>query len=264
MHPRITVNEASFPKTTTLADDLRDWGLAGAARVGVHRDKLLAAGWDGGLAAIRDSGLTVTHLIHRRTFELARRDTWESGCDELVRTVDAAASLGAVCVYLTTGPAGGLEFDAAAAAFADAVAPAVAHASSCGVALLVETANAQFADIHFLHTLRDTVDAALAAGIGVCLDIHPCWTERGLRATIARGAGRIGLVQVADYEPGTHSLERSVPGDGIIPLAEILGWVAEGGYDGLFDLELRGVYEEGDVAAIRRAAVQLEPILEAL
>jgi sugar phosphate isomerase/epimerase len=253
MHPRITVNQVCFGKVTTLREDVDLLGEAGASRMGVHRDKLAAGGW----AVEALSGLTVTHLIHRDTFTLDAPEAWPGEREELARTVDAAVELGAGCVYLTTGPRGRLGWDEAVAAFAEAVAPVEQR-----VPLLVETANPQFADIHFLHTLRDTVDVAGAAGIGVCVDIHPCWTERGLRETIGRASGSIGLVQVSDYAPGTYSLSRSVPGDGIIPLEAIIGWIAEGGYDGFFDLELRGPYDEGDVSAVRRAAAQLAPILE--
>ena len=254
MHPRISVNHASFPKTTTLADDLRVCQDAGAERIALHRDKLARSGWD--LGAVRASGLTVTHLIHRNAFVLDAPATWDAARAELTRTLVTADALGAERVYLTTGPRGPLDFDAAAAAFTAAVAPCVTDA------LLLETANPQFADIHFLHTLRDTVDVAEQAGIGVCLDIHACWTERDLRATIARAAGRIGLVQVSDYAPGTYTLDRSVPGDGVIPLGEIIGWVEAGGYDGVYDLELRGEHAEGLAGALRRAAAQLAPILE--
>src|SRR5262249_19247463 len=154
-----SVNHASFPKTTTLAEDLRVCEQAGAERVGLHRDKLARAGWK------LQTNLTVTHLIHRNAFVLEAPGTWDAAPAELGRTLEAAEALGADRVYLTTGPRGALDFDAAAAAFSTAVAPCASDR------LLVETANPQFADIHFLHTLRDTVDVAEQAGIGVCLDI---------------------------------------------------------------------------------------------
>jgi sugar phosphate isomerase/epimerase len=96
------------------------------------------------------------------------------------------------------------------------------------------------ADISFIHTLRDTIDLATQAGIGVCLDMKTCWWERGLRETISGAAGQIGLVQLSDYLPGRRAVDsmRAVPGDGVVPLERHVGWILETGYAGLFDLEL--------------------------
>jgi sugar phosphate isomerase/epimerase len=250
MHPRLTVNEVAFPKSTPLADDLRQFADAGISRVGIHRDKLAAAGWEAGIDVVRRSGLEITHLVHRATFQLDDPSSWRAARAAAIDTVVAAAALNAEVVYVTTGPAGGLDFEAAAEAFADAARPVVAAAQEAGIDLLVETTNPLFADIHFLHTLRDTVALARAAGVGVCLDLHACWTESRLVETIRDAAPLIGLVQLSDYVPGTRNLDRAVPGDGVIPFRRLLSVLVGCEYDGLFDLELRtdsGVIEMDNV-----------------
>jgi sugar phosphate isomerase/epimerase len=109
---------------------------------------------------------------------------------------------------------------------------------------LIEPTITLLADISMLHTLSDTVDLAERAGIGVCVDIQHCWTERGLHDAIVRGSDLIGLVQLSDWVPGNRHHYRAVPGDGAIPLERIVGWILETGYDGYFDLE---IYPEPDV-----------------
>ena len=100
---------------------------------------------------------------------------------------------------------------------------------------------ALYADAHIAHSLRDTVTLAEMAGIGVCMDFFGCWAEAGLAETIERAGPRLGLVQVADYVYGDRSLpSRAVPGDGVIPIKQILGWALDAGYTGGFDFELLG------------------------
>ena len=68
-------------------------------------------------------------------------------------------------------------------------------------------------------------------------------------------------VQVSDYVAGDKSFPcRAVPGDGMIPLERIIGWILEAGYTGGFDLELIGprIDAEGRLEATRRARRQPE------
>ena len=182
----------------------------------------------------------------------------------LSEAIAMAAALGAPTIYLISGGRGGLDWEAAADRFAALIAPGVAEAERHGVRLLVENANAFNADIHLAHTLPDAVLLAQIAGIGVCLDLAACWTEAGLKPTIARAMPHIGLVQVGDYVLGDRSTPcRAVPGDGAIPLARLIAQVLESGYTGMFDLELVGprITAEGPAAASIRAAQWLSETL---
>jgi sugar phosphate isomerase/epimerase len=105
------------------------------------------------------------------------------------------------------------------------------------------------------------------AGLDVCIDYFACWTEAGLRETIARAAPRCAIVQVSDYVYGDRAYPcRAVPGDGALPLRRLLEWTLAGGYDGAFDLELLGprIDREGRVAAVARGAEVLGGMLREL
>ena len=204
--------------------------------------------------------VTASAVLHPNAFTLSSAELWPSQRAALRSSMDRAAAVGAPCVYLTTGPGFGLSWEAAAAAFREAVSPLVAHP----VRLAVEPTNPLRSDIGFVHTLRDALDLALDCDVDVCVDLFACWYERGLRDTLRRAAGRIALVQVSDYVPGTVALgDRAVPGDGVIPLASLIGAVLEDGYGGAFDLELLGprIAAEGIDKALRRAVVWLDNTL---
>lgn len=264
IHPRISVSGLGFDKETPLADDLERVAAAGFERVGLHRDKLAAAGWEAGCRLAAAAPPQVVYLVHRAMFDLAEPDHWEEQAAAVVRTVDAAASLGASLVYATTGSAIGLSWGRAIAALDEALAPVRDRCREREVRLALETAPTQFADINFLHTLRDAVDAAAALGVGVCFDTCTCWTERDLRPTIDRGREAIALVQVNDYVPGDRGLAWAVPGDGAIPIERIVAALLETGYEGHFDLKVRARPPESQPEALRRGAARLGSILEKL
>jgi sugar phosphate isomerase/epimerase len=228
VHERVTLNGLSFPRDAPLSDDLAAWRAVGAERVGLHRDKLAATGWD--LSLLR-GGPAVEYLVHRSMFTLSDMETWPADRERLRVTLDAAAAIGAPRVYGTTGPGIG---DGSVAALGEALAPLRSH----GVRVAFEVAPARHAALHFLHTLRDTVAAARAVGAGVCLDVRSCAEEPGLDETIC-GAGHVlELVQVNDLVPGSD--EYAVPGRGVAPIERILARVLETGYEGPFDVKLLG------------------------
>ena len=136
-----------------------------------------------------------------------------------------------------------------------------------GVALLVENAGPFNADIHIAHTLGDAIQLAERSGIGLCIELHACWFEAGLRDRFRAAMPLTGLVQVSDYVLGDRASPcRAVPGDGVIPLERLIGDVLEAGYQGLFDLELVGprIAAEGARAATARAADYLSELLTRL
>jgi len=266
MHERISVNNLCFPGTPLQAD-VAAWRAMGARRIGVTVAKLDAAGWEPGIEAVRATGLQVATMTHTFMMEwsLDQRQRWQEGRAKLMRTLAAAATLGAETVYMTTGGRGALDWEGAAQAFSEAVAPCAAEARARGVKLLIEPAPALYADIHMAHTLRDTLKLARQAGIGVCMDLFACWTESGLADTIREAAPLTHLVQVSDYVLGDRALpNRAVPGDGAIPLAGLLRRILDCGYAGAFDLELIGprIAAEGAPAAAARAAAWLERLLQ--
>jgi sugar phosphate isomerase/epimerase len=185
----------------------------------------------------------------------------------LLDAIAIAADLGAPSIYLLTGGRGTLAWEDAAARFADLLAPCREAAREAGVALLVENASPLNADIHIAHTLPDTIRLARAAGIGLCIDLHACWTQAALGEDLAAAVPITGLVQVSDYVLGDRTTPcRAVPGDGAIPLEALVRTLLDAGYAGLFDLELIGprIEAEGPRAACTRAAHYVSDLLDRL
>jgi sugar phosphate isomerase/epimerase len=143
----------------------------------------------------------------------------------------------------------------------------VALAQELGVTLAVEPTNSLRADVSFIFTLRDTIDLARAAGIGVVMESFMCWYERGLEELVRDNVDLLALVQICDYQIGTFNTpNRSVIGDGDIPLERLISMVLDAGYQGTFDLEILGpkIEAEGYASATKRSLDRASDILDRL
>lgn len=267
MHERICIHPMCFAGAT-FRELAENWRKLGARRVGLISNHIA----DEGLAAVQDaigSGghrvETINHVFLPFGAHLDGGEaSWQEPRARLSRLIEDAKVLGAHSIYIMSGGRGALTWEDAAECFARALAPCVAQAKDAGIALLIEDASPLYAEIHLAHNLRDTLTLAEIAGIGVCIDFFACWTEAGLQETIRRATPRCHLVQVCDYVYGARSLpSRAVPGDGVIPVKRLIGWLLDAGYEGAFDLELLGprIDKEGHLAAAKRAAENVGEIL---
>lgn len=265
VHPRVTVN----PMTTIglpLADAAELWTELGTVRVGLNAIQMERTGWAEGLDIVRHAGLDVVYLNYGPAARVDDPVGWEHDAAVLQRAIDAAALLGADCVYFCTGSPGACLYEEAADHLERRLAPVLDHAAHREVRLTLEPCVSSRPELGFVHTVRDAAALAERLGMGVCVDVYACWTEPDLAGQMARLHDRIDLVQISDFVIGTLSQpNRWVPGDGDLPLDALLDAVAASGYEGAIDLELLGprIDEEGAESALRRGTAWLSAALEA-
>jgi sugar phosphate isomerase/epimerase len=244
------------------------WGELGIDHVALILPKIAEIGWQAAGEMVTAAGLRVS-TIFGPTYRPLDADRvlgwWEEDQKATVDTIDFAAAIGAASVYLCTGRAGTLDWDEAAEAFSEMVAPAVARGGEVGVPLLVEPTNPLRSDISFIFWQRDAMDLARRAGTKVMLDLQSCWYERGVEEVVRNNIDLVGLTQISDFVIGTTMTgDRVVPGDGDIPLERLLAVVVDAGFEGSFDLEVMGprVEEEGYRSSVRRSVERASELLE--
>ena len=252
VHPRISVNNLSS-LYQSLADDIALWRELGVDHVGLITPKLEAVGWDTARGIVVDARVRISNVAAEPRV--------------LRESLEFAAATGAGAVYACSGGIGARTWDEAAAAYCAGIAPLVALADRLGIRLAVEATNPLRTDVSFVFTFRDAVDLARAAGVSLVLDLYSCWYERGLEDLVRKNLGLVALVQISDYALGTlNTPNRSVIGDGDVPLERLLGMLLDAGYAGAFDLEILGprIEEEGYPSAIRRSLERASEMLERL
>jgi sugar phosphate isomerase/epimerase len=142
----------------------------------------------------------------------------------------------------------------------------VSYAQSRDVQLAIEPSLRT--DQSFVHTLRDGLEVAERAGIGIIADLGNCWMERDYEATVRRAGSRIATVQFADALFGTPQRPspggRVVPGDGDLAIGTFIHAALEAGYTGAFELEQVGpqIEAEGHAPALRRAVERANALLQ--
>jgi sugar phosphate isomerase/epimerase len=250
-HARISVNEECAGFSTPFAEEVDFWKELGVTDIGVISPKLEAIGWDTG--QVEQSGLRVSNI----------------GTEErvLMEALDFGAALGSDSVWITPGGIGSRTWEEAAADFCERTAPAVARAEELGIDFALEPTNSLRFDISFCFTLRDSLELAKAAGMKVVLELACCWYERDLERLVRDNVEAITLVQIADMENGVKtSPDRSVIGDGVIPLERLLAMLLDAGYEGMFDLEILGpkIEAEGFASATRRSLERTSEMLDRL
>ncbi len=262
-HPRLSVSEmCTYP--WGLGDELALWEELGVRRVGVISAKLEAYGTDRAVSALGERSMQATTVI-TRSFDLSAPDTWDAARVGINAAIDLAGQIGG-CVYFTPGRRDGRSFDELTASLAEAVQPCAIYAAAAGVRLAIEPSLRT--DVSFVHTLRDGLDVAEAAGIDVIADLGNCWMERDYEKTVRRAGPRLACVQFADAIFGTSTEPppggRAVPGDGDLPIDKFLLAALEAGYDGVFELEQVGpkIEAEGHEPALRRAVERASCLLE--
>jgi sugar phosphate isomerase/epimerase len=252
---RLIVSPSSSPKWT-LEQDLALFQHLGLTQIETSTAKMAAVPREQWKSSLANAGVGVhTLALTIPAFDLTQPRTWEGTQQQLIAALDMAAELDATQCVLATGCARGRPFEKALTAFATAIAPVTDAANGHGLRLITEPVRPQFAQFCFIHSFADAVQVSRATGVGVSFDVVHLWWEAGLANAIRANADVVGLVQLSDLVFSGPIIERIMPGDGELPLAELIGYFLEAGYTGVFDLELIGsaLEQEGYESAITRS-----------
>jgi sugar phosphate isomerase/epimerase len=115
-------------------------------------------------------------------------------------------------------------------------------AESAGVRLAIEPIHKRYAGYTFLSDIPDTlavIEAVGSSNIGLFFDADHLWESPNLLADIERAGDRIFGVHINDMPVNPRpGIDRLIPGQGVIPLKEILHAIEATGYAGFYDVEI--------------------------
>jgi sugar phosphate isomerase/epimerase len=251
-HPRLSVN-AICSMQQSLDEDIALWADLAISQVGLISPKLEASGWDVSRQAVLDAGLLVSSM-----------SCYKEG---IAPSLEFAATVGAKVLYIVSGSAGSTPWEDAALQFCEDLGPLVARGKELGVRLALEPTNPLRTDVSFVHCVRDAIDLARMADMGVVVDFYSSWYERGLEQLVRENIDVVALVQLCDYRLGTFDMpNRCAIGDGDIPVERLMRLVLDAGYGGPFDLEILGptIEVEGYRAPIARSVERAGEMLDRL
>jgi sugar phosphate isomerase/epimerase len=242
---KLAINAATTMKAG-FAEDLEACAAAGWNAIELWLDKLGPYLERHTLAEartrLRDSGLAVAGACYHFGVMLSEGEERRRNLDEFRRKLDWCEALGALVLVVPTDfPERKVEladYERVAAGLREAADLARPH----GVALAVEFIKGAKL-IGTLATARDLVRRAGADNAGILLDTFHFSVGASKMADLATlRPGELRLVHINDLPPMPFEIaedrDRVFPGEGALPLREILAAVAAVGYDGYASLEL--------------------------
>ena len=242
----VTTAEWSFTEDVQAYSD-----LPGVDGIGVWREKLAASELSAEAARDRlDSAeLEACSLIFAGGFT----EDFDEQIADARDAIRTAEILGAPVLLVVAGPRIGIsaaEGDRLARNALEALAPT---ARDAGVTLALEPIHpikiTEYSTVVTLSQAREVVQDI--DGAGILLDIWNSWWEPDLDEEIMATGDEITAVQVGDFRAESDDpLDRTVPGEGVIPLGSVVETLDDTGYDGWYEIELfteryeRGQYPE--------------------
>jgi sugar phosphate isomerase/epimerase len=227
----------------SLEDDVRGLERLRFRSISLATSKVAAYGTRRAVRLLRASALAVAHVSSYGRFGTTARSR-RRGLDDVRRGLAFAHDVGARVVVVLSGARGRTPWKDAAAVFDDAYGALLPEATAAGVRLAIEVIHPLRQDLSFINTLAAARRIARHHGRrgGYVLDVwHSTWEPTLLETAAADAASRIHAVQLSDVKAVTlRSMDRTLLGRGIAPLAALVTTLERSGYRGFSELEILG------------------------
>ena len=225
---------------------LRD---AGFRAIGVWRPKLAEYGEAKGIELLRQSGLAVSNLQWCGGFTGSDGRSHRDGLDDARDAIELAGAMNAGSLIVYSGARGGHTHNHAKRLLRDALKELLPLARTYNVKLALEPMHPEAcAECTFLTDPLDAlalIEEFRDPYLKLAFDTYHVGLLPDWQAKLKAVAPHIAVVHLGD---GTAPVEREQMrtklGDGIIPLADIVGALQAGGFDGYYDVELVGMNSE--------------------
>ena len=242
---RLSLSEISTVGAS-FADDVAAYSAAGFDGIGIWELKLPEDD-AANRTLLRDASLAVASCVPAVPSILPLRLPGMEGppdvaerVDALVASVRRLAAYDPECVLCLTGPVGDLEAAGARELVVDGLREVAAAARGAGVRLGLEPSTPRQHDtVSFVNTVVDAIALLDEAGLddaGLMADTYNLWHEEP--SALARVAGRVTGLHVADEPAAPGREDRVLPGEGGTRTLEHVRAVVDAGWDGFLDVEI--------------------------
>lgn len=236
---RIAVSEVTTSEWS-FEEDVRNYAAVdGVEGVAVWREKLDGVGAERAAELLDDHGLEAASLAFEGTF--TDEETFERAVDDAESALHDAATLGAPVVHLFAGPRLGVSVSGGDERVRRALEHLAPTARETGVTLALEA-------VHPIEVMRrSTVVTLRQAGrlvdgidvAGVTVDTWNTWWDPEVGPSIAEVRDDVVAVQIADWRADADDpRNRAPPGEGVVPLSNLVATVEATGYEGWYEVEL--------------------------
>lgn len=245
--PQPGLQRLSINQTTTVRWSLlravAEYRAAGIGGIGISLPRLHECGVDAARGALHAAGLAVSSLGWVGGFTGANGHSFDEALADAHQALHAASALGAQALIVVPGALSGHIRSHARRLLIEALVELTDAATDAGVRLAVQPMHRLFENEWcFLTSLDETLDVLCRFNhphVGLAFGTYHLWQEPRLLARIPEILPFVAAVQLSDWrEPPRCDNDRLLPGDGSIPLAELVAAFEAAGYRGLYEIEV--------------------------
>ena len=255
---RMSLNQLTTLRNS-LAEDLSLYARHGVAGIGLNWRKLSDTGIRRSVRQIQNSRLPVSSLGWIGGFTGEHGYALREVMTEARRVIRVAGQVGAKTVTVLSGPQAGHIRSHAMRLVTDGLRELSELAATYQVRLALQPMHPLFAkNWSFLNSLDDTLDVLDRIrnhDVKLVFGAYHLFEEPRLADRLAEIVPRIGLVTLADCgETPRHENDRLLPGEGQLPLVELIHVLETHNYSGWYELEVwsRDLWKLGSRDLMRR------------
>ena len=249
----------------SFEEDVRHYARLGVDTIEVVEAKLDPARIGEQMASIGDAGLGISGVQPAvRTFFGSRMTPEPSALDDRVAalrgSIERLGRYASGVPFITnTGAHPDGNTAAAMRICGEKLGELARVAADHGVALALEPLNPTSVNVESaiwtIDQALEIIDRADSDRVGLCLDYWNIWQNADVADQIAHAGARILTVQLADWRVPRSFADRIVPGNGTIPLADLIRATRATGYDApyvveIFSQDVDDTLYDGDLGAL--------------
>lgn len=221
--------------------DVERYARLGCDAIEIVEAKLDTERYAEQLSSVKAAGLTISGLQPKvRTFFSSRMTPQPHGLDErstaLRHSIEKLGRYAEGVPFITnTGAHPRGDMAEAMSSVGQRLGELAKVAVDNGVLLALEPLNPSSVNVESsiwtIDQALEIIDRAGNEAVGLCLDYWNIWQNAAVAEQIKRAGSRIFTVQASDWRTPQSFADRIIPGDGEIPLAELIRATRETGYD---------------------------------
>jgi sugar phosphate isomerase/epimerase len=239
---RLSINEMTTYRWS-LPEEVAAFREAGIDAIGIWRPKLTDFGEERGIDLIRESGMHVSSVSWAGGFTGSNGHSFEESLLDARDAVAVAGQLRAESLVIVSGSRAGHTRNHARRLLVEALKALGDDAGERNLTLALQPMHPMFAqEWTFLTSLDETLDVIDRCdhdAVQIAFDVYHLWQEPSLLERIGEVAPLVSTVQLNDWrDPPRSEHDRCLPGDGEIPLREIVSAFIDADYDGYFEISV--------------------------
>lgn len=236
---------------SSFEDDIANWQAAGLTSIGLWRRKFDMCGETKAVRLVRESGLGVTTVSFAGGFTGSQGIDFREAMDDAWQALFTAAAVGARTVVIAPGSRGRYTDRHESRVIVKALRELSVGAAEMGIGLAVLPMAEQFAHrwttLHSMDAAWALVNRVERENVGMVFDTFQFGNDPRSLEKLSRYCSATRVVQVSDTLGAPEDCyDRCLPGDGSLPLTEIMAILSESNFEGDIDVQVwsSGVWEQ--------------------